>query len=715
MKKSYDDLYQDALKEQRSLLIERAPDQSHDQSIESAIRLNKSDDEFSKLIQYVFSHHDISHFQRVLESEVDPLNGDLVSRYFHAQYFDDVRLVQGTDPQNPDVTTRDFVERLMGVKWSGGSNLISFLVGGIGSGKTTFLSNVIYKHYGDFSHAKRIPVKVNIDVENSHEVRPLQETLMVILNTIYNSLQINGILSRNDVERLKRECSVKPIEQVSVIDGALSHLLDLLKERHSLEIILVIDNIDYLYHLGDRGFFADEQHEDQANAYRAIIDLVSYFWRNRGQFRLPNVGISVVFSVRRDTIEFIKSKQNEVPIPGINDNVFSLVDRGKDGALVTIASRFELLKELCGKVQEPRKRAEFIQAAEMLSEAYSKPSKAGARLFDDIWSLCRRGLRDVVDQMADFAWLEFNDERRKQAAMRFSSQYYPSMIAYVTDGHRRYSQFRGNVPNMFLVNAASKNNEFGVPLEFKKNHFFSLWLKFLIASYVHAKRNETVRIDDIVTVFSGRNRRGYPEHLVRYVLGALSEVPAAEIIEVDVSAEGDGGTTGFVRDLNLTKRGRFLLDGFVFSFSYLQLVVDDWRLRLPRSLGEHFEYLEPDYKYLVCEDGEYGGNVRQVIERKGRQAIKFSILLDQTLEAERTIWPRVFERLASAGVSVPERNSISSRVIADVRRAADFTSVDSRVFSSDAEWISSFREGCAAAVTDLVRPCLNLNRLVYGK
>ena len=134
--------------------------------------------------------------------------------------------------------------------------------------------------------------------------------------------------------------------------------------------------------------------------------------------------------------------------------------------------------------------------------------------------------------------------------------------------------------------------------------------------FLQATEGEYIPPDRLVETFCGRNGRAYPENLVRYVLGSLSHVPQSELIEVEVGASGSGGDTFYVKRIRLTRRGQFLIDQFADSFTYLQLVVDDWRLRLPRDLSWDFQYVEPDYKYLVAGPQEYGELVKLVLERK---------------------------------------------------------------------------------------------------
>lgn len=692
----------------------RVAQNSHGEPIRSAIKLNKSDEEYTSLSKFVFGHHEINNFQAMTSDQVDIANKLKISKYFHNHHFLPVKVFQGTDPSNPTFSEDELVNRLTRASWGQGHNDVDFFVGGIGSGKTTFLCNLIFTNYRRFLHDRTIPVRINLDVEDDHSVKSLSEQISLILNSIITHIEVNGLLSHDATFQLKKGSRLFGDEDAKEIDSHLSYLLEALFERHNYRVLLIIDNIDFLYHLGDRGFFSNIIHEDQRTAYNAITDLINFLWRKRGEYRTASLGINVVFAVRKDTLEFIRSRQQEVPIPDLDELVFSISESAKEDALKVVEARFEMLSELVKLVPDQGKRLEFLNTTQLLSKAYREPTRAGIYLFDDLWRLCRRGLRDIIDQMADYSWLEFHDERRQSATLRFATQYYPSIIAYGTDGHRRYSQFAGNLPNLFLINAAVKSNEFAVDPNFKATHLYTMWLKWLMLSYVDAQKGKVITSDNVIDALCGKNRRAYSEGLVRYVLGALTEVPAAELIEVDVGADGDGGRQGFVRNLYLTKRGDFLLNSFCKTFSYFQMVVDDWRLLIPEALRSDFEFLEPDYKYLVAPDGDYGRQVRQVIERKGLQSLKFAILVDRCGQHERALYPKVFERLAQNGVELPTDDFFFSAVRSDLERAAKAVRADDTPFSENSEWVGSYVEKCDHIISSIFAPAMNLQRDFYS-
>lgn len=716
MSGTYQSLAQECIKQQRKSYILRKAHPDHAEPIRSAINLTSSDKDFNQITRYVFGHHELSDFRPITSSAVDISNELAVSKFFHSYHFRDVTLHQGASDRNPPMDEKSIFRLFTDATWGQGNNHVRFFVGGIGSGKTTYLCNYMYKKFGQFTHAKIVPIRVNLDVEDDHSARSLSENLRVIINTTVTQIETNRHISSSEASALKRDCRIPKDADDKELDIILSHLLELIYVRHSLRVSYVIDNIDFLYHLGDRGFFSKTVHEDQETAYSAILDLISFFWRKKGEFRTASLGVNIVFSVRKDTLEFIRSRQKEVPITGMDEMSFCIEGSDKAVALEIIESRFEMLSELIEKVPEQGKRLQFLKTAKTLRDAYRKPTMAGLILFDDLWKLCRRGLRDIIDQMADYSWLEFHDERRQSATLRFATQYYPSIIAYGTDGCRRYSQFSGNLPNLFLINAAVDNNEYAVDPNFKAKHFYTLWLKWLMLSYIKARYDETVTSDDLVATMCGGNGRAYSEDLVRYVLGALTETPSAELIEVDIGADGDGGRTGFVRDMGLTRRGEYLLTDFSATFSYFQMVVDDWRLLIPKKLKGDFGYLDPDYSYLVASDDDYGSQVKKIVERKGQQSLKLAVLLDECLKYERRLYPNVFERIEEAGVRIDvDSGRYFTPLRKDIQRAGRAVGADVSGFAQDAEWIVKFKDKCQDCLDEIFTTPLELHGLFYDE
>ena len=146
--------------------------------------------------------------------------------------------------------------------------------------------------------------------------------------------------------------------------------------------------------------------------------------------------------------------------------------RDVESTLKIVEARFDFLVELVKKIEEETKKENFIDQAVKLRNHYRELSardfgSPGIRLFDHLWRLSRRGLRDIIDQMSRYSWIEHGSEDKVELNWRFNGHYSPSILAYVLGGRRRYQQFASSVPNLYLINAPAPSNEYAVPKEFK--------------------------------------------------------------------------------------------------------------------------------------------------------------------------------------------------------------------------------------------------------
>ena len=141
-----------------------------------------------------------------------------------------------------------------------------------------------------------------------------------------------------------------------------------------------------------------------------------------------------------------------------------------------------------------------------------------------------------------------------------------------------------------------------------------------------------------------------------------------------------------VEEIRLTERGRRLVNGFMDSFTYLQLVVDDWLLPLPKSISSDFKYSDLDYGYLVDPPALYGDRLLMMIKRKIRQVFTFIEVLRVALEYEQQVFPTAFARLRESEVTIPSVDSVQRKVSRDLdvitRR---FSHLDYRQLTPDRE------------------------------
>ncbi len=673
----WENLRESAINEQGKRVFVRSQSGAHDGHIKPTFQATKDQQDIIDLLGNVFSHHEIASFLRINRQEVRLDLPESISKLFHFKYFVPPRIVRGDSPGNALLTSEEFFDRIAIKDLKNQTNNIQFMVGPIGSGKTTFICNLIYIRLNAFQARNIIPVRFNLDSLFEHNIPQLSDVFRVLKGQLIAALELNKFLPKQDIEYIIRNTRTLGENNEEAFARSLAHTIDIIRDKLKKGLTFFIDNIDYLYHLTDRGVFAKSAHSDRVAAFEAIIALVRIF--SKIDQPCANRGITVVYCVRRDTLEFMRSKVLEIPLQVELSDISAYfghenVQREVRHAATVIEKRFEMLNDLAQDIPQTTKRDEVVKQSKRLLAHYGELVDPSNRSGDPLnrmqhmWRLSRRGLRDFLEQLKQYSWIEYQNTDRISITDRFLHSYSPSIISYMLGGRRRYAQFSGDVPNLYLINALAPSNERGVAEEFKRPHFVTYWLKRMILEYLAKTENRFQSIDEIVRVFAGANGRGYPDPLVRYLLGNLAEVPKSECIEAELGASGAAGNQFFVQKVHVTRRAKFLLENFAESFTYIQLILDDWRMRLPIEFEELYEFRndDEDYSYLVASPETYGLRLTKLLQKKVPQVLHFSIMLEESLNFERVIYPRVYQRLMNVGVKIDRTDLIVSRVVEEI-------------------------------------------------
>jgi hypothetical protein len=132
----------------------------------------------------------------------------------------------------------------------------------------------------------------------------------------------------------------------------------------------------------------------------------------------------------------------------------------------------------------------------------------------------------------------------------------------------------------------------------------------------------------------------------------------------------------------LTNRGRYLINcdksifhgsvdvDFCFTFKYLQLIVHDKLLAIPRSWSDKiFDYENNyGYSYLYKREDDYHQIAPKVINSKFRSVLYFLKVLESSLEAEKKQRPNLFSSLDKG--LLPDFDSINNYLIQTIKRIA---------------------------------------------
>ncbi len=184
------------------------------------------------------------------------------------------------------------------------------------------------------------------------------------------------------------------------------------------------------------------------------------------------------------------------------------------------------------------------------------------------------------------------------------------------------------------------------------------------------KRGETVNPTTIYKVFCCNRQDGndkcYEDSIVRLCLGSFAHVDCSYVVDIEFAPCKEDRASHVVSEINLSNRGNRLAKSFVDSFTYLQLIVDDYYLPIPRCVGEHFKYDNIDYGYLVESSSVYRESLNRMLQKKIKQVYVFLEILRVSLEYEKEAFSDVFEQLNKYKIPIPNVDDIEKRVRYDL-------------------------------------------------
>lgn len=415
---------------------------------------------------------------------------------------------------------------------------------------------------------------------------------------------------------------------------------------------------------------------------------------------MHEIGAAVLFVLRKNVLRHIQSYSNsniirnprdrENPFKPDNRKIFHLND--PDPAVVVYSRKalaLDVLKKLTPGTKKKRKLDDVTQDLEflfnsMISTKLAKNQRGSVhQLADlaviDIHQIVRRGHRDLLDHLSRY----YFGHRYMSVSERWFTDYAPGIISYVTDMWAVFSQFESGFPNMFLV-----RNDKGVepvlgetfPPEAFKPHRQTYWLKYMIAEFIgqhQHKRKKTY--GDILKVFCGSMNRNefstwrpgfYEAHIVQLCLGSLATVSSSCVIEPDRDMFPGAENTS----LRMTKRGQSLMNGgrfHVWSFAYLETIVDDPLLPIPEILETAFPTPDLDFNYLAHPDGKiYTEQSKKMVTAKARKVLLFLEVLETALKFEKERYHEVFRRFNHRGTSLtlPDFAKIREGIGKDIER-----------------------------------------------
>jgi KAP family P-loop domain len=657
--------------------------------------------EFDELVELVFSH------QKAVYFEPDHTKPRLVqiAKFFYEHCYLEPTIKLGLG-DGASVSTTEFLDKAINAKGDNGRNMVFYLLGDVGVGKTAFLNAIISKHLKD--HVEKGEVfflRFDLDqitgnaFKKSHElVEKLAEKALRILEsnpaltagnellrTAYRRLQFEYDKSLDDSSTDPRNMST-----VSILK-AFREMVDGIRIRTGRRLVLVIDDIDYLLHKNDRGLFRNPQNSGDVASLEDFYHFVRYFLPD-GEF--GRLGANIFIVTRHDSYRTLSRASTSLPDLVNKDDLHTYTLKPPQWADV-LQTRSKLLKFASSLLPEERKRSDFERLADIITKDLETGIPENPKLIEHMKELTNFGLREVMAFFAQYGWISDSGDRQlDNAPGRFVHQYPVALLTYILGRKRRYSQFLSQFPNIYLVRMIGLGGSDYETLSAKESeHPHSYWLKWLICSFLRrtplAQDRSGTDPQLLFDVFCRSEGHSYSERLVQECLGSLTDANYSNMIIAEREPHPERKDVLILSSIRLTPRGEHCMRFIFDRFLYLQLVVDDYMLPLPKSVAQDFSFKNQiyDYSYVIEPQPSYGQKANTMIHLKARQVLLFASILELALTFEQKRYAGVFARLRDEGVELPSFNSLRS----GLKRELDALKVEN--LDAIEEWVRQKRAG----------------------
>jgi hypothetical protein len=689
-----------------------------DALIENAHLAKDEDRQFRELCRGVFTVHSVN--IPPLEAPQWPPVGEFSSpslppslpswlnyRFHTSHYRRPDSLRQGLTKLDAEVPVDDLLRRLRADVRPGAENVLTFLVGPVGAGKTTLVSNIVTREGRDWLEAQR-KIVVRLDLgecfnntfraDDPPHNREKAYVLFFIQDQLFKAYQNAKVLPQAVLDEILEKTGIdRHNHDTRTAEALLRAMIERLSkppDAATTSITLIIDNLDFLYHEYDRGLFAreamrlvtqtDEElkelEEQRLRAHNLLVHIIKALHLDRSALRLA--GLNVLIVMREDSLEHYQS----IRFPGSPDprNETYRLDVPDIGVFVD--AHVSLIEEAARRWPIEWRSKVYQKAVSQLDFRALSPTEEATNtsavwLHQDLLNLSRQGLRQLTEHYSRYIWLPVTiggDPNKYEITQRFQDQYFPGMISYIQNGNRLFSQFSAEFPNVYLVRGDHVKNRHKPWSILARPHKHSYWLKRLMLEYIaqRQKAGSIVSPSHIYETFctSEGGLQAYEPWIVALCLGSMAEVNKSHVIDFQFAPNND---TFEVQQIMLSNRGWRLLgyvdggatparDFFIDSFTYLQVIVDDYIMLFPRSMLPHFAYDGLDYGYFSASPSEYGAMAKRMVVKKIRQVAVFLDILEIALRYERMAFGAAFARMEDA-INIPSMSEIRSRFKSSIR------------------------------------------------
>lgn len=626
-------------------------------------RPKKEDIDNGKLGQLhrdVFDHH---HYPESVPYYVDSLAiqkndaariislDNLTDYYLNSTLPVETPLIEAAFPEDFDVENQedspilfsDFVSAVTDIPFNEkavehdrlGGNRIVYLFGDVGSGKSFLVARLVAKilrYPVDSDGFTVIPIRVCFESlfraglfrEVSIEV-PFFRHLLSTIDTHCHRVH-RGAVSRPSTDGVDTEQAI-----FSIIGDYVLRLA-----KNKMRIVLIFDNIDRFHYKYSRFLFFDDKHvEFQERIKGTIIKLCNVLADNA---LLGNYGMCCLIVARENVARDFRKNLADPDGPIFEDHRTFWVQSLNPEEI--IESRFKLLDEAAKAISNAGislgsgAEATYVDALMTAKNLVLDNARRSSDGLGNIWELCHHGHRSLVDFIAKIK-LNYHTHRDIHGRL-FGKNPHNLERIYITNLMRRYSQEQNHFPNIFLSDATVNSENYAENVACGHRHTY--WLKYLILRFVSQRSYDPAGVTGRKVIDFFHGELGYEEKLVKLCLGSLCMVNESRCIEFCGSVFNGAASSR----LKATRRGELLIKGrrspnysrpYCFDLNYLQLVIDDYWLALPKKFSGDI-FVDANLSHSFDVPSKYGSSASRYLLKKIPATLRFVRLLEASWKYE---------------------------------------------------------------------------------
>jgi hypothetical protein len=623
-----------------------------------------ADMEFARKVESVFGHHsaifDPPPHTAGLESP------SALAAKFYSDCFPLPKLKRGMG--GDELTVEKFLETILSSIPDRKRNCLFYLLGDVGAGKTAFINYLITRYGKQWVNDSILFLRIDIFLVGENEILTPQHLLDDLVEKL---LRITAERKTDFALGERTISALDDLKEARKSGDDVAHALAVFartaREESGKRLLLFIDNIDYLYHLSDRiAFFPNREEEDSA-AIKAVAHIVRAFVHDGAGGVLSELGANVIFALRPDSYDILGESLRLFPDPStlFDQSAFELTSPDWHEVF---EGRKGLLEHAIAKSEKPGKQRVLEGMLDAIeADLNERPDVRDFSVIEHLVRLAKFGLRDVMGFFAQYSWLEGTGSTQRDERIgieRLLHSYPVALLAFILGGNRRFNQFRSTFPNIYLV-SVQDSDKYGFA-----EHPHSYWLKRLILEVIGSEQrnNRIVRPRDIVNLFSGQGSGVYMEGLVFACLGSMQDTQVSYLIKTHRRSLANDYRCP-IEDITLSRRGEDALENVFDRFFYLQLIVNDYMLPIPRCLHSELQNTSLDYGYFGLPPSQYTEKAREMIKAKASQVLFFLEVLEISLKCEEEKYSRAFLRVKRVlGSAFPDVSRIKSGIEKELER-----------------------------------------------